>query len=148
MSCSTWISYGYGFCLGNLIITDDAEKIDKFLDYAPEYKKRVVETFKESGITEPRFEDYEELFENSCFGIASLIKGVLNEHCGLEIFCSCEDYENDEYVMYCRDFPWNMSKEEKELTPEKLDEILSIVSVLFENPEDLSFGEVEAEDWG
>jgi len=148
MSCKTWIDYGYGFCLGNLILTDDTGKIDKFLDYAPEYKKRVFETFKESGITEPYFEDYEELDQDYCLGVASLIKEVLNEYCGLEIFCSCENYENDKYVMYCRDFPWNMSKEEKELTTEKLDEILSIVSILFENPEDLSFGEVEAEGWG
>lgn len=148
MSSCTWINYGYGFCLKGLTITKDTEKLDKFLDYAPEYKKTVLETFKEWDITEPVLEDYEELDQDYNLGIASLIKEVLNEYCGLEVFCSCGNHENDKYVMYCRNFPWNMSEAEKELTEEKLNEILSIVSIIFENPDELTFGEVESEDWG
>ena len=50
--------------------------------------------------------------------------------------------------MYRQDYPWNMSEAEKELTEEKLKEIMSIMSLIVENPEKLSFGEIEAENYG
>jgi len=147
MSSYTWINYGYGINVDDLIITEDVKKINKFLDYAPEYKKEVFEKFADCDITEPIFEDYEELDEDCRLGFASLIKEVLSEYSGI-VFTACDDADGNKYVMYRQDYPWNMSEAEKGLTEERVKEIMSIMSLIVENPEKLSFGEIEAENYG
>ena len=147
MSCYTWINYGYGINVDDLVITEDVEKINKFLDYAPKYKKEVFEKFADCDITEPIRDDYEELDEDYHLGFASLIKEVLCEYSDIS-FVACEDEGGDKYVMFCEAYPWNMSEKEKSLTTEMLDEIMSIVSLIVENPESLSFAQHECENWG
>lgn len=147
MSSCTWVNYGYGIKLDDVIITEDVKKINKFLDYAPEYKKGVLEVFADNDITEPVFSDYEELDGDWYLGIATLIKEVLTEYSGI-VFTACGDAGGYKYVMYCQNFPWNMSEAEKGLTKEKLSEIMSIMGIIVENSEKLSFSEVEAENYG
>ena len=120
MSYRTWHNYGYGICTDEIKTTP--ERIEKLLALAPEFSEHVHNVLIDWEITEATVEDYEEVaqeHDNGYYGLASLLKLVMQEAEGLE-FASCDNYNCYNFVLYCPCFPWQVTEKEKDLTEEKL----------------------------
>lgn len=116
MSFQTWHNYGYGICTDKLE-TADASRIKALIHCAPEYEKRTMELLLERGITDPDADDFLELELTGCYGIASIMEGVILEAEGLH-FSACDDYNSTNYLLYMPDYPWNLQPKEHSLTEE------------------------------
>ncbi len=114
MSYQTWTTYGYGVCISNLHITDP-KRVDKLLDYAPNYKASILKCFKEWGVKEPTMQDYEELDFDYSLGLATIVAKIIEEAENLELI-SCDNYDSDIYLVYTPNYPWNLTEKEKKLT--------------------------------
>ena len=129
MGFETWHDYGYGLCVSKLHI-DSIERLQKLLDSAPEYKRSINEWLTETGIENPRFDDYMEYDQDFYNGIATIIKEVIQEAEGVE-FTACSNFDGELYVIYGPSYPWFLPENEKALTAENIRDILiKYISIL------------------
>lgn len=146
MSMYTWHNYGYGLCTDSLNIKS-VESLQKLISLAPEFESEFKEFLKDNAITNPTIDEilsYDE--DDGGYELAYILSKVIYETENVE-FTACDDYECRRYLMYQPEYPWNMSSVDKEMTIEKLDEILNkYISIVTDDKYELGF--VEAENGG
>lgn len=142
MSYRTWIDYGYGICV-SYIEVDSVEKLEKLLSLAPKFHSDIHDYFKESQITEPTVDDYIEYDDSYFLGLASLLKEVIQEAEGIELY-ACDDYDFENYLIYPPMYPWQMTEKYKSMTEESLNELFrKYVSILTDEPVDIDYQSIE-----
>lgn len=114
MSFSTWHNYGYGICVSELNF-NSVKRLRKLLHKAPKYKAEIIKWMKECKIVKPNIEDYEEFDQDYCFGIATILCGVINEAENISLYV-CDDFENNIYLLYGPEYPWHIPKNEYGIT--------------------------------
>ncbi len=142
MSMRTYINYGYGFCVEELVV-ESPERIEKLISLAPDYQKKVHGSLKANGITEPTVDDYLEFTDDCENGFADFLAEVMMEATGLW-FCSCCDYDGDSYVLYMPDYPWNMTEKDNGVTAEYIKKLMKeYVAIISDTSIDVDYQEVE-----
>lgn len=142
MSHHTWHNYGYGICTDKLE-NADVSRIKALLHCAPEYEKQAEELLLKRGITEPVADDYLELELTGCYGIASLIEGVILEAEGIQ-FTACDDYNSANYLLYMPNYPWYLQPKEQNLTEESVRLIFAkYASILSDEELEVDYQSVE-----
>ncbi len=142
MSTMTWHNYGYGICTSNLEV-DSVERIEKLLDKAPDYKEKIHAHLKAKGISEPTLDDYYDATDESEYEIADLLMEVLWEVTGLN-FVSCDDSEDNYYLIYMPMYPWNMDEANKSITEEEVANLIKeYVAIVSDTPIELDYQSVE-----
>lgn len=124
MSYSTWHNYGYGVCADD-IGEATVEKLCFLVHVAPQLERKVQSYFRELDILEPTADDFFTAIEDEdfgCYGLATLIRLVIQETEGI-ILTVCNDFNDRKYLIYEPSYPWNMGKNDMQLTKEKLDTI-------------------------
>lgn len=121
MSMSTSISYGYGLSKEDLYRIPD----DNLAAFAKKYVNKDfweddIETMSDDDIL-AALECYEDTTssEESPYCV---ISNTLTEKTGIEFAYECTEY--GEALMYYATYPWYMKDTEKDLTPNKLQEIV------------------------
>lgn len=150
MSCRTYITHGYGFCVSEIITT--REQIEELLKKAPlHYKKEVDKWLKENNITEPTIEDYmdfteyyEEISNVWNNGLASILQIVI-DHCEKIETTSVCDYDNNWFLLLCPAYPWDkISSEEAILTEYSLSELFKkYINILTNDTIEIKYQSVE-----
>lgn len=142
MGYVSWHNYGYGICTDNLNISA-VEQITALLDIAPCLKQRMAEWLESVNVTKPSVEDYLDYDQTGCYGIAAILVEAILEAEGIS-FTACNDYDGKNYLIYQPSYPWQLRENEKDLTEERIDQILcKYVSLLVESELDISYQEVE-----
>lgn len=142
MSFSTWHNYGYGVCTSDLKV-NSVERIEKLLEFAPEYRDDIHGWFEESGINKPTVDDYLDFDQDYNNGIAAILKEVIRESEGIE-FEACDNFDCMRYLIYMPSYPWHMTERDRTVTQEELDAILKkYISVISDTEFDIDFQEVE-----
>lgn len=142
MSYSTWHIYGYGVCTSDLKV-NSAERIEKLLAFAPEYRKDIHEWLEDCDIKKPRVVDYLDFDQDYGNGIATILKEVIRESEGIE-FDACDDFDGKRYLIYLPSYPWQMTELDRTMTKEKLDETLKkYISIISDSEIAIDFQEVE-----
>lgn len=142
MSHQTWHNYGYGICTDKLEVAD-VSRIKALIHCAPEYEKRAKELLLERGITDPEADDYLELEMSGCYGIASIMEGVILEAEDLQ-FTACDDYNSMNYLLYMPSYPWYLQLKERDLTEEDIRLIfVKYISILTDEELEIDYQSVE-----
>ena len=142
MSMRTYINYGYGFRVEELVV-ESSERIENLISLAPDYQKKVHGCLKTNGITEPTVDDYLEFTDDCENGFADFLAEVMMEATGLW-FCSCCDYDGDAYVLYMPDYPWNMTEKDNGVTAEYIKNLMKeYVAIISDTSIDVDYQEVE-----
>lgn len=142
MSYSTWHNYGYGICTSDLKV-DSVERIEKLLEYAPEYRKEIHDWFDDGDNAEPTLDDYLDFDQDYNNGIAAILQAVIKEATGIE-FAACDNFDCMRYLIYMPSYPWNMTERDRSITQDELDEVLKkYVSIITDSKLDIDFQEVE-----
>lgn len=149
MSYKTWTTYGFGFCVDD-ILRDVALTPKKILELAAmepsvlnivhEYLNEICE---DRGITYEELDvnDFEDLEGDYCeHGIAFILYNVITD---IPVVYA-NSYDGDQYILYCPSYPWNLTEQEKSLTREKIEEIFQkYISVLTDEYIEIDRKEVE-----
>ena len=122
MIFQSWHTYGYGVEVTDIKCTS-VERLKALIHMAPELEKKINAWFEETEIKNPTVEDYFEFDDTTYLGLASIVKGVIQEAEGLE-FTACDDFENRTYLLYTQSYPWWLKPEEHALTEERIQTIL------------------------
>lgn len=142
MSYHTWHNYGFGICTDKLE-TADVSRIQALIHHAPKYEKQAEELLLERGISVPEADDYLELELTGCYGIASILEGVIMEAEGLQ-FTACDDYNSTNYLLYMPAYPWNLQPKEHRLTEDDVRLIFAkYTSVLSDEVLEITYQSVE-----
>lgn len=142
MSYTSWHTYGYGICLSRLEC-DSMERMQKLLELAPKYHKSVQNWLKEQRIEEPEVDDILESDQEYHLGLATILQNVIQEAEDIR-FTACDDYNSEPYLLYEPSYPWNMLVQERNLTEEKLRQLLSkYVSILTDEVFEVDYCSVE-----
>ena len=142
MSYCSWHTYGLGICLDSY--TDfSVSKIDQLLSCAPGFNKRIQERFEQNGVIEPTIQDYEEYDDGYNLGMATIIKEVILEADGID-FTACDDLNGSVYIVYEPKYSWNLPQSERELSEERVREILAkYMRILTDNPINVEYFSIE-----
>ena len=145
MSYHTWHIYGYGIKVSDIEI-GTVDRLKELLKLAPAYEKKVKEWLWVNDIREPAIEDILEYDRDFMLGLDTILKEVIQEAEGIE-FTACNDFDDERYLVYEPDYPWyltNRSGEEKELTEEKIKEMIEkYVSILTDEDVKVDYQSVE-----
>ncbi len=142
MGYSTWHNYGYGICTDKMKV-DSVERLEALLACAPQYRKSIHEWFEDCEITDPTVDDYWEFDEYERFGIATIMREVIQEAEGIE-FLSTDDCDCRAYLVYPPSYPWNLRKEEANLTEQAIVQILSkYVNIVSDTELDIEYYSIE-----
>ena len=142
MSYCTWHNYGYGICTDQIEV-DSVEKLEELLSYAPKHQNEYQAYFKECGISDPDVEDYFEFDRDCYYGLATILKKVIEEVEDIELF-ACDDFDCRDYLIYPYTYPWLITEKERDLTEEKLEQLFKkYVSILTDKPIDIDYQSVE-----
>ena len=149
MSYRTWHNYGYGICTTNIETTP--ERIEDLLALAPKFSAKVHDLLSEwegeNGwtISDAVVADYEEVaqeFDAGYYGLASLLRLVIEEAEGLELV-SCDNIDCHDFVLYPPFYPWQATDKDKDMTEEKLRQIFTkYVSILTDETVTIEYQEV------
>lgn len=144
MSYSTWTTYGFGFCASDINTTP--EKLMKLASIDQEVLADIKESFLyEFGnvpkIEDLTIEDFNELEgDYGEYGIAYVLKQVIDE-IPIDVV---NDYDGNWYILYCPTFPWNMQKQELDLTSAKVAAIFQrYIDILTDEYIEIDFQTVE-----
>ena len=89
--------------------------------------------------------DYEEVaqeFDAGYYGLASLLRLVIEEAEGLELV-SCDNFDCHDFVLYPPFYPWQATDKDKDMTEEKLRQIFTkYVSILTDETVTIEYQEV------
>lgn len=129
MSYNTWHNYGYGICVDHIKV-DSIERMETLLTHAPSYRQEIHKWFKDCEIKEPTMDDYMEFDEDYCYGLATILKEVIQEAEGIEFF-ACDDFDGIKFLIYEPLYPWQMTEKDLGMTQEKIEKIFQkYISIL------------------
>lgn len=102
------------------------DKIRELLKLAPQFKEEIVEQFKDWEIEyeDATVDDFADIEQDFYTGIPYIIAKVINERYDCDFMEALSDENSKLYLLMCRCMPWQMSDFEKQLTEEKLTEII------------------------
>lgn len=131
MSYSTWVDYGYGINTDDIIDSVTVEGIKKLVSMAPEFNEEIEGYFKNYDIEDPDIDDYLDCGCIDEYGLAGIIKNVINELEDVK-FSSLVDFDGASYLVFEPKYPWTFYDEkEKFLTMEDVNNIINkYVSVI------------------
>ena len=142
MSYESWHNYGYGIITTKLEI-DSVERIEALLSLAPEYQTEIRQWFEECEITEPTVDDYLEFDQDYNLGIATILRIVIQEAEKVE-FLACDDCHCQRFLMYPKLYPWQMQESDRNVTKERVEEILKkYVSIVSDTELEIDYQEAE-----
>ena len=142
MSYCSWHVYGYGINVSD-IVEKSLPRLQKMLNFAPDYQKSILNWFSEIGLSEPSYDDYMEFDQDYRLGLATILKETILEAEHIE-FVSCDDFNGNTYLVYGPSYPWRIPNAEKDLTEEKIRAILSkYVSILTDETIIVDYQEIE-----
>lgn len=115
--------FGYGVDLSKL----NLENLEEFIkNYDYEYYKDMLEDFNDNkqDLTDGKILDYLNDYSNGYgyYGISAYLSDMINEKEDLEL--ECYDEVVDGYIYVPMSYPWERNQNTKNLTKEKLQEIL------------------------
>lgn len=141
MSFTSWHNYGFGICTDE--IETDVEHLQKLLEKAPELEGKIKHWLADCGIDDPTWDDYMEYDQDSCLGLATILKEVIFEAEGIEM-TACDDYDGHRFLIYKPQYPWEIQPDEMQLTEDKLEALFNrYISILTDAPIDVESQEVE-----
>lgn len=145
MSMETWINYGIGLCTSDLKIKSE-DAIKELISLVPELKEEVEKYLADNGIEHPSVEDYLEFDEDFLNGISYYLERAISKIEDLNVF-ACDDYEGNRYLIYAPAYPWEQTESDRQLTREKVEEILSkYVSIITDD--EFTIDDIKAENFG
>ena len=116
MSYHTWTTYGIGFCVDDIETTP--EKLLKLAAAKPhviEYVRQYLDDiFGDDGYKDEDLimDDFDDLEGDYCErSVAYVLHEVIDE---IPVIFA-DDYNGTPYILYCPNYPWNMSEQEKNL---------------------------------
>ncbi len=125
MSYSTWHIYGYGVETSEINKEEvTVERIEKLLSLAPEFQKGIHQYFEECEINEPEIDDYFDFDQDYHHEIAYLLKEVIEEDANI-FLSTCDSCDGEIFLLYPPSYPWEMRGEERNLTEDKVKELLT-----------------------
>lgn len=144
MGYYTYITYGYGVCVDDIKTTP--EKLLKLAAMQPDTLENVRKYlsdiypngYKDEDLS---LEDFDELEGDYCErGVTYILNDVIRE---IPITYA-NNYDGENYLLYCATYPWCMSEEEKNLTIEDIDNIFKkYIQILTDKPIEINYHEVE-----
>lgn len=145
MSYHTWTTYGFGFCVDDIETTP--ENILKLAALKPDVLKDVREylndifngeEYKDEELT---MEDFDELEGDYCErGVAYVLYHVIDE---IRVVFA-DDYNGTPYILFCPRYPWNIKKNEKNLSENDVIKIFAkYVNILTDKPIKVDYQAVE-----
>lgn len=138
----SWHNYGYGVCVSE-IEPVSVESLEHLLSCAPKFHALVKKWFADCCISEPTYEDYVEFDQDYMLGLATLLSRVIEETEGV-CFTACDNYDDNDYLIYQPSYPWQISEKEQDLTEEKIAQILAkYIRMLTEKEITIDYQEVE-----
>lgn len=145
MSYQTWHVYGYGYGVNISDIDIDDSKLDKLIrnsnisdGISNELNKLYAEYKNDMDAVCDALTDKYNLSSTYDAGYASMIAYLLEQQYSGLRFTPCTDYDNNQYVLYCPDYPWCETDFEKTLTEKTLRQIfVSFFETITDKP--LSF---------
>ncbi len=145
MSYHTWITYGYGVRTDNIKLKS-LEALQNLIALAPLAKEDFMNWFEENNIESPTIEDYYEYDESDGCHLAAILRMVILETEGVDL-TACNNFSNEDFLLYEPLYPWGLTEIDKTITKEKLNTIFhKYLSMITDNvPE---FGYQEAENGG
>lgn len=148
MSMHTWITYGFGIQTDSVKYT--ASSVCDLIEMAPEVKDCFYRNLKEESLKITEDFDFD-FYENGCGvrGLHAILADVMTECEGIE-FVAVDDCDGNRYVMYPQLYPWQMSRAERYLTQDGLEEIFTkYLAVLdADNPKSVAIYHQQAENYG
>lgn len=142
MSYSTWHNYGFGLHV-DLLTGVTVEKLHALLHLIPELEKQM-----EATAWELEYDDLDaylrcSLENGAADTIASMLQETVLAAEGIELSV-CKNYEDECYLIYQPNYPWQMNEHDLALTEESLENIFrKYVGVLTDDEILLEFQEVE-----
>lgn len=125
------------------IKTMDVERLEQLLAMAPKFSGGLHEWLSKSEITEPVWDDYMEYDQDFCLGLATILKEVIEEAEGIQM-TACDNYDSVSYLLYQPSYPWNLMEQERNLTEQRIAEIISrYVRILTSEPIDIDYQSVD-----
>ena len=127
---------GFGVAITNQkIIPKSTQAILDLLDMAPSYEARCIvdlvgelESFGQHIAQLPVETVLEVLNEDEpqcCKSIAPILAAVIREAEDIEVEAVADDYTNNEYLVYIHKYPWNMSRNEHDMTETTFTDIIA-----------------------
>lgn len=142
MGYETWHNYGYGICVSELCDIP-VERLGALLHCAPHFASKVQDWLNQRGIDAPSYSDYMAYDQLFMLGLATFLAEVIEEAEHL-LFTACDSHDGDEYLVYMPSYPWNLREHERDLTEERIQEILSrYVSILSDKPLTIAYRSIE-----
>lgn len=149
MSYSTWITYGYGVRIDDIKTTP--KRVLELAKLKPKLYENLREYFKDYNMDDITMEDFDNLEDHPVFmdspftynidGVAGIIEEVINEELPV-VFA--DNYDGEQYILYCPNYPWNMGEFQKNLTEEKVKDIFNkYVKILTDEPVKVDYYDVE-----
>jgi len=126
MSYRTWHEYGYGVVRSEISIAS-IDRVFNLAEKAPEFNKRFLAWVNgcigdKSAVT---IEDIDDFEGGTCiYGIFAILHDVIQEVEHID-FCTCEDYDGEQYLIYTPTYPWYLPKGEVNITEETIENLLS-----------------------
>ena len=146
MSHTSWHFYGYGIKVDE-IGDVPKERIEALIDLAPVFEDKIRKELDEMQVKDADLEDYCDAMHNadldsSFLGLASIMKYVMEEVEGLE-FVACDNYDNEHFLIFTPQYPWNMTELERKITEESLKDIFTkYVDILTDRVIDIDYQSV------
>ena len=124
-----WTIDGYGLAVDPVSYTPNG--VIALAAMVPDIKAYLDEGIKECqkgkphAVTEEEINEFMDDYEtkSGIHGLAAVLADVMNELEPVVKVTPCENYDNEQFVLYEPNFPWHMSEKEKTLSCEELDSI-------------------------
>lgn len=145
MSMHTYMTYGCGIRIKEVTPhgEDCVERLKALLSKAPEYQRSIQDWLNECGVDEPCWDDFMEFDQDYDLGLATILHEVILEAEGLQ-FVACSSYEGEQYLLFTPVYPWEIKEKEKDLTEDKIKEILRrYTSLLVDGQINVDYWEAE-----
>lgn len=138
MSFHTWHVYGYGVKVSDIKF-DSIERLQALIHLAPELERNVEQWRVDNDVKISSVQDYYEYDEYEGLELAAIMKEVILEVEGIEL-TACSDFDNEIYLLYEQTYPWYLQDNEKDLTAEKLKEVLlKYFSLITDDPVEVDY---------
>ena len=145
MSYHVWTVNGLGFCVDNIKTTPErilqlAALNEETLFDVEEYLNNCFDgEYKCEDLTVNDFDDFEGVYGDR--GLSTILYEVISEEIPIGF---ADDFNGFGYILYCPSYPWNLNDKERDLTAEKIKEILSkYIKILTDDPVTIDFYSVE-----
>lgn len=122
MSFEVWHIYGYGINLSELAGIS-FRRVVELVRTAPEYSIKFNKWLSEYDVEYPTIEDLEDFDCDYGLGLATVLQEVLRERENIE-FRACDDFDGNQYLLFEKCYPWQMSDLEKSLKEEDIKSLL------------------------